>query len=139
MSDANPHKFNQYFKFEPWQVDAATVKELDGLSDLVVIVERKNKGAAGNGAFIIFGLETGLYKTTDAFRLNSDSGKLHNHQGSLGSFDCIMSVSEILSYSVDEILQSHQLTMALLRAYSKLYLNGRPPRGCSKSIRGYYT
>jgi hypothetical protein len=49
-----------------------------------------------------------------------------------------MTVSEILKYSVDEVLQSHRLTMAILKAYSKLYLNGRAPRGCSKSIRSYY-
>lgn len=74
-SDTNPDKYNQYFKMEPWQVDAATIKALDGLSDLVVIVERKNKGLDGDGAFMILGLETGLYKSSDASRLNSDSGK----------------------------------------------------------------
>ena len=75
VTDTNPDKFNQYFKFEPWQVDAATVKALDNLSDLVIVVERKNKGLDGNGAFMILGLETGLYKSADASRLNSDSGK----------------------------------------------------------------
>ena len=75
VSDTNPDKFMQYFKFEPWQIDADTVKELDGLSDLVIIVERKNKGLAGNGALMILGLETGLYKTADASRVNSNSGK----------------------------------------------------------------
>jgi len=50
-----------------------------------------------------------------------------------------MTVSEILSYSVDEVLQSRQLTLAILKTYSKLYLNGAAPRGCSKSIRGYYS
>jgi hypothetical protein len=74
-SDTNPDKYNQYFKFEPWQIDAATTKALDNLSDLVIIVERKNKGLAGDGAFMILGLETGLYKSADASRINSDSGK----------------------------------------------------------------
>ena len=49
-----------------------------------------------------------------------------------------MTVSDILSYSVDEILQSRQLTLSILSIYSKLYLNGAAPRGCSKSIAGYY-
>jgi hypothetical protein len=50
-----------------------------------------------------------------------------------------MTVSEILSYSVDEILKSRQLTLAILKIYSQLYLNGGAPRGCSKSIAGYYS
>jgi len=49
-----------------------------------------------------------------------------------------MTVSDILSYSVDEILQSRQLTLSILSIYSKLYLNGAAPRGCSRSIVGYY-
>jgi len=56
-------------------VDADTIEALDNLSDLVIVVERKNKGLAGDGAFMILGLETGLYKSADASRLNADSGK----------------------------------------------------------------
>ena len=74
-SDTNIDKFNQYVKFEAWGIDSDTVKALDELSDLVIIVERKNKGADGNGAFQIYGLQTGLYKSSDTMRANTASGK----------------------------------------------------------------
>ena len=74
-SDTNIDKFNQYVKFEAWGIDSDTVKALDELSDLVVIVERKNKGADGDGAFQIYGLQTGLYKSSDTMRANTASGK----------------------------------------------------------------
>lgn len=74
-SDTNIDKFTQYVKFENWQIDAASAKELDGLSDLVAIIERKNKGVAGDGSFQIYGLQTGLYKSSDTMRANSESGK----------------------------------------------------------------
>src|SRR5690606_37111342 len=74
-SDTNIDKFNQYVKFEAWGIDSDTVKALDELSDLVIIVERKNKGADGDGAFQIYGLQTGLYKSSDTMRANTASGK----------------------------------------------------------------
>lgn len=74
-SDTNIDKFNQYVKFEAWGIDSDTVKALDELSDLVVIVERKNKGADGDGPFQIYGLQTGLYKSSDTMRANTASGK----------------------------------------------------------------
>lgn len=74
-SDTNIDKFNQYVKFEAWGIDSDTVKVLDELSDLVIIVERKNKGADGDGAFQIYGLQTGLYKSSDTMRANTASGK----------------------------------------------------------------
>ena len=74
-SETNIDKFNQYVKFEPWGIDSGTVKALDELSDLVVIVERKNKGKDGDGAFQIYGLQTGLYKSSDTMRANTASGK----------------------------------------------------------------
>src|SRR5690554_6457718 len=74
-SDTNIDKFNQYVKYEAWGIDSDTVKALDELSDLVVIVERKNKGADGDGAFQIYGLQTGLYKSSDTMRAITASGK----------------------------------------------------------------
>lgn len=69
-----PDTFKQYFSFQPWGNDAATVKALDNLSDLVIVTESKNKGVSGNGAFEIFGLETGLYKSSDSKRANDNNG-----------------------------------------------------------------
>ena len=75
VSDTSPDKYNQYFKFEPWQISAEATQKLDNLADVVIVVERRNKGVAGDGAFIILGLETGLYKSSDNMRLNDADGK----------------------------------------------------------------
>jgi hypothetical protein len=68
-------RYNQYFKFESTQIDSATLKNLDNLMDIVVFVVRKNKGSAGDGAIQVFGLETGLYKSSDTARAQGASGK----------------------------------------------------------------
>ena len=63
-----PSRYKQFFSFKPWGVDADVVEDLDDLEDLVIIVENKNKGISGDGAFEIYGLETGLYKSADTRR-----------------------------------------------------------------------
>jgi len=114
-SDTNPDKYNHYFKFEPWQIDSETTKALDNLSDLVVIVERKNKGLAGDGAFMILGLETGLYKTADASRLNSDSGKRIIEMTNQGDEESTVSyhIFYDTSYSASKIAIEALLTAAI--------------------------
>ncbi len=74
VSETTIDKYTQYFKFESWLIDAATTLALDGLSDLVVVVETKNKGVAGDGTFQVYGLETGLYKSSDTRRANDIDG-----------------------------------------------------------------
>jgi hypothetical protein len=69
-----PDLYKQYISIQPWGIDSATVNELDNLSDLVIIVENKNKGVDGDGAFEIYGLETGLYKSSDTRRVNDNNG-----------------------------------------------------------------
>ena len=58
----------------PWGLTGAEVEALDNLGDVVVIVENKQKGVAGDGAFEIYGLETGLHKSADTRRTNDNLG-----------------------------------------------------------------
>jgi len=54
-----------------------TVEEreaIDALDDVVIIVESRDKDIAGNGTFSVFGLENGLWKSSDSKRANSDRG-----------------------------------------------------------------
>jgi hypothetical protein len=49
----------------------------------------------------------------------------------------MITLKELLKMSIEEIISStHSLT--LLKYYSKLYLNGTPPRTCAASQRKYY-
>jgi hypothetical protein len=74
VSETNIDKYNHYFNFQAWMLDSVAVNNLDGLSDLVVVVERLNKMKAGDGAFKVYGLETGLYKSADTERSNDIDG-----------------------------------------------------------------
>lgn len=73
-SETNVDKYTHYFNFQAWLLDAAAINNLDGLSDLVVVVERLNKMTDGDGAFKVYGYDTGLYKTTDSERANDIDG-----------------------------------------------------------------
>lgn len=74
VSETNIDKYTHYFNFQAWMLDAEAVNNLDGLSDLVVVVERLNKMNSGDGAFKIYGLDTGLYKSSDTERANDIDG-----------------------------------------------------------------
>jgi hypothetical protein len=74
VSETNIDKYNHYFNFQAWLLDSDAVNNLDGLADLVVVVEGLNKMTAGDGAFQMYGYETGLYKSTDTRRANDIDG-----------------------------------------------------------------
>lgn len=71
-----PEKYAHYFKLEPWDENADQIKNLDGFEDIVVIVEREGGESkdTGDGAFQIYGLERGLYKSSATFRANDNEG-----------------------------------------------------------------
>lgn len=48
-------------------------------------------------------------------------------------------VEKILNNDVEEVIKSPQLSLSLLKCYSKLYLNGAQPRVCAVSQRKYYS
>jgi hypothetical protein len=74
VAEDRPDKFTHYFNFQGFQFDAADVENLDNLDDVVVIVESKDKSDDGDGVFRVFGIEYGLYPSTDTMRANDING-----------------------------------------------------------------
>lgn len=74
VSETNVDKYTHYFNFQAWLLDATAINNLDGLADLVVVVEGLNKMTDGDGAFQVYGFDTGLYKSTDTRRANDIDG-----------------------------------------------------------------
>lgn len=81
IADNMPDGFTHYLSLIIWGSDGATVDSLRSINDVVSIVENKNKGIAGDGAFEIYGLETGLYKTTLTKRSNDNGGTYNLEMG----------------------------------------------------------
>ena len=90
VSENAPDMFTQYLSIQQWGITAADIKALDELGDIVVVVENKNSGVAGDGAYEIYGLETGLFKSSDTRRVNDNLGvgtiELTNQEGEAASF-----------------------------------------------------
>lgn len=74
VADNLPDSYTQTLSLTVWGIDSATVKALNDLNDIVAVVENKNKGVAGDGAFEVYGFETGLYKTSFTKRSNDNGG-----------------------------------------------------------------
>ena len=74
VADTLPDAYTQTLSLTVWGIDSATVKALNDLNDIVAVVENKNKGNAGDGAFEVYGFETGLYKTSFTKRSNDNGG-----------------------------------------------------------------
>ena len=74
VTDNMPDAFTHYLSLTVWGGDSASVEAMRDMNDLVIIVENKNKGTAGDGAFEIYGDETGLYKTSMTKRSNDNGG-----------------------------------------------------------------
>ena len=74
VSDTEPDRYTQFFSMVAWGIDADTVEALNDIDDIVVIVENKNKGIDGDGAFEVYGLDTGLWKTSFTKRSNDNGG-----------------------------------------------------------------
>jgi|GEM_PF-2041541 len=76
VSENLPEKYAHYFKVEPWDENADQVNNLDGMNKIVAIVEREGGSLkdSGDGAFQIYGLQHGLYKSSATFRANDNEG-----------------------------------------------------------------
>lgn len=109
ISETAPKKWNQYFSFHSWDVEAAEVGNIDGLDNVVIVYESKAKGANTDGAFHMLGYHTGLYVSADAKRVNDNDGvrtlELTNLAGSESP------VSEIIVLSTD-----YATTLSMLNA-----------------------
>lgn len=74
VADNRPTKYPHYIAFETFEFDAASTENVDGLEDLVFIVESKDKTVDGDGVFRIYGLRNGLYRSSDTHRANDADG-----------------------------------------------------------------
>lgn len=75
VSDILPEMYTHDVELTIWGIDATTVKQLKELNKIVLVVERKNKGVAGNGAFVVLGVNgSGLIKSSLTSDANADSG-----------------------------------------------------------------
>jgi hypothetical protein len=72
VSDTLPDMFTNYFSFQPWAKDAASLANYAAMNDIVIIAEAK--GQKTEGCFQIYGLTTGLYKTSGSKRINDNAG-----------------------------------------------------------------
>jgi len=74
MSNNRPDRYTHMFATEGFEIDAESLLNMDNANDVVVIVERKNKGVDGGGAFIVLGAKNGLYKSADSSKLLDADG-----------------------------------------------------------------
>lgn len=73
VSDDAPDSFKHKFMFNGYEYDSASVENMDNMADVVVIVEKKDKKVE-DGTFVIFGLGSGLYVSTDTSSENDSNG-----------------------------------------------------------------
>jgi hypothetical protein len=71
-ADNMPDCYKHTFSFQPYSRLPEDIQALDNLADIVVVAELK--GHKTQGCFVIFGLETGLHKTSFSFRANDNNG-----------------------------------------------------------------
>lgn len=74
VSPTRPDRYKHYASFEIFARQAANMLDADNLGDLVIVVENKDKETNCDGTFFIYGLQKGLYKTTDTQRAIADDG-----------------------------------------------------------------
>ena len=71
-ADNSPDTFQHYFSFQPFERDAESIQNMDQMNDLVIVCELK--GSKTEGCFVVYGLETGLYKSSASQRVNDNLG-----------------------------------------------------------------
>lgn len=107
VSDTVPKKWNQFFSFYGWGVEAADVKAIDELDNIVVVYESKSKGVNVAGAFHMLGYDTGLFVSADTKRVNDNDGTRSIEMTNLAGAES--PVSEYIVYDT-----SYATTLALL-------------------------
>ena len=83
VEDTMPDKYPQFFSAVIWGIDSDTVQNLNNLNDIVIVVQNKNKGVSGSGAFEVYGFDTGLYKSSLTKRSNDNGGTFQLEMTSL--------------------------------------------------------
>lgn len=67
-----PDLYTHYISFKGFEWDSASIANLDNISDLVAIVKRKGTNVV-DGKLEVYGLQGGLYVSSDTFRSNTDN------------------------------------------------------------------
>jgi hypothetical protein len=67
-------RYTHKWDFEAFELETEAREQIDSMEDVVVIYERKDKTATGDGTFIIRGAKYGLWKTSDAQDENTVQG-----------------------------------------------------------------
>jgi hypothetical protein len=67
-------RYTGYFSFHQFEIDADNAAAIAAIKDAVVVVELNQTPASGDGKFQAYGIETGLYKTSHAKRVNDANG-----------------------------------------------------------------
>lgn len=73
-ADDRPNKYSHHFMMQVFEGLTEDIRNADDLDDLVIVVEKKDKEADGDGTFLAYGCKYGLYKVTDAQRANDING-----------------------------------------------------------------
>jgi hypothetical protein len=74
IAEDRPRLYSHFFSFQQFEVLAADTANVDNFNDLVVVVERKDKTATGNGVLMVLGAKKGLWKSADTQRENDANG-----------------------------------------------------------------
>lgn len=67
------NRWSHKFSFQGFEFDAASQENIDALSDIVVIVEMKNK-IGDDSTFRVFGAKNGMFPTSDEWTANDIDG-----------------------------------------------------------------
>lgn len=67
-----PDLYTHFVSFKGFEWDSASIANIDNMSDLVAIVKRKGTNVV-DGKLEVYGLQGGLYVSSDTFRSNTDN------------------------------------------------------------------
>lgn len=67
-----PDLYTHFVSFKGFEWDSASISNIDNMSDLVAIVKRKGTNIV-DGKLEVYGLQGGLYVSSDTFRSNTDN------------------------------------------------------------------
>lgn len=73
VSDTQADSFRHRISFQNYEFDATSLDNLDEAEDLFAIVERKDKTNV-DGTFLVYGIGTGLYISSDTYSSNENNG-----------------------------------------------------------------
>lgn len=103
-ADDRADKYTHYFNFHQFEIAAEDIHNIDNLKDVFVVVQRKDKGTDGDGTFVAYGVQNGLWKSTDTRRSNDVNGARNLELTSLGGSEENYSEYTVLSTDYDGTL-----------------------------------